>query len=90
LFINSPGEADNPWSITKQYRTPLLEIAADHGIGANFAGHWHRNNIANKNGIEVVSSGPVGLPLWHDPSGHRVVNVTAGGITHEYHSLETD
>jgi 3',5'-cyclic AMP phosphodiesterase CpdA len=90
LFINSPGEADNPWSITKQYRTPLLEIAADHGIAANFAGHWHRNNIANKNGIEVVSSGPVGLPLWHDPSGHRVVNVTAGGITHEYHSLETD
>jgi len=90
LFIKTPGEANNPWSITRQYRTPLLEIAADHGIKTNFAGHWHRNNIANKDGLEVISSGPVGLPLWHDPSGYRVVNVTASGITHEYHSLESD
>ena len=89
LFIESPNEANNPWSITKKYRTPLLEIAADHGIEANFAGHWHRNNIANINGLEVISSGPVGLPLWHDPSGYRMVKVTARGITHRYHSLET-
>ncbi|MCZ6539462.1 MAG: metallophosphoesterase [Chloroflexi bacterium] len=90
LFIESPDEPDNEWSITQPYRTPLLELAADHGIKTNFAGHWHRNNIAEKNGLEVISSGPVGLPLWHDPSGFRVVNVTAGGITHEYHSLETE
>ena len=90
LFIDSPGEPDNPWSITKRFREPLLELAADHGIKANFAGHWHRNNIVKKNGIEVISTGPVGFPLWHDPSGFRVVKVTARGITHEYHSLETD
>ncbi|MCH8911901.1 MAG: hypothetical protein IH867_14340, partial [Chloroflexi bacterium] len=64
--------------------------AADHGIEANFAGHWHRNNIVEKDGLEVISSGPVGFPLWHDPSGFRVVKVTASGITHEYHSLETE
>ena len=90
LFIESPEEPNNEWSITKQYRIPLLELAADHGIEANFAGHWHRNNIVEKDGLEVISSGPVGFPLWHDPSGFRVVKVTASGITHEYHSLETE
>jgi len=90
LFVESPGEPDNPWSITKQYRVPLLEIAADHGIGTNFAGHWHRNNVVKKNGLEVISSGPVGYPLWHDPSGFRVAKVTAREITHEYHSLEVE
>jgi 3',5'-cyclic AMP phosphodiesterase CpdA len=90
LFVYAPDEPDNPWSVTQRYRMPIIEIAADHGIEANFAGHWHRNNIVEKNGIEVVSSGPVGLPLWNDPSGFRVVNVTASGISHEYHSLETD
>jgi 3',5'-cyclic AMP phosphodiesterase CpdA len=89
LFVESATEADNPWSIKREYRLPLLEIAADHGIEANFAGHWHRNNYASENGIEVVASGPVGYPLGNDPSGFRVVEVTDTGITHEYHSLET-
>lgn len=89
LFVESPDESDNPWSIEKKYRMPLLAIAEKHGIEANFAGHWHRNNIVSANGIETVASGPVGYPLGDDPSGYRVVNVTSDGITHRYHSLET-
>lgn len=90
LFVKSADEADNPWSIKKKYRKPILEIAADHGITANFAGHWHRNNIASENGIEVVASGSVGYPLGDDPSGFRVVNIKGSDINHKYHSLETD
>jgi 3',5'-cyclic AMP phosphodiesterase CpdA len=89
LFVKSGNEPDNPWSIKKKYRKPLLEIAADLGIEANFAGHWHRNNYASENGIEVVTSGPVGYPLGDDPSGFRVVGVNDSGIEHEYHSLES-
>ena len=88
LFVESANEADNPWSIKKKYRKPLVEIAADHGIKANFAGHWHQNNYATDNGIEVVTSGPVGYPLGDDPSGFRVVNVTDTSIDHKYFSLE--
>ncbi len=88
LFVVSPEEDDNPWSIKKHYRLPLLEIAAEHGIKANFAGHWHRNNYTSANGIEIVASGPVGYPLGDDPSGFRVVEVTGTNIEHEYHSLE--
>ena len=88
LFVVSPEEDDNPWSIKRHYRLPLLEIAADHGIKANFAGHWHRNNYTSANGIEIVASGPVGYPLGDDPSGFRVVEVTGTNIEHEYHSLE--
>ncbi len=90
LFVESGNEPDNPWSIKKVYRKPLLEIAADHGIKANFAGHWHRNNYASENGIEVVTTGAVGYPLGDDPSGFRVVNMSDAGIEHKYHSLEDD
>ena len=90
LFIESANESNNPWSINQKYRKPLIEIAIDHGIVANFAGHWHRNNIASDKGIEVVASGPVGYPLGNDPSGFRIVKVNDTSITHEYHSLETD
>jgi len=90
LFIESPDEDDNMWSIKKKYRKPILEIASDHGIEANFAGHMHRNNYANANGIEIVASGSVGYPLGHDPSGFRIVNVSDAGFEHEYHSLETE
>lgn len=90
LFIESPDEPDNQWSIPGESRQKILELAREHGISKNFAGHWHRNNIARKNGIEVVSSGPVGYPLASDPSGFRVVKVTPKRIRHDYHSLETD
>ncbi|MEE8047065.1 MAG: metallophosphoesterase [Dehalococcoidia bacterium] len=90
LFVNSGDEEDNSWSIKKKYRKPLLEIAADHGIEANFAGHWHQNNVVSENGIEIVASGPVGYPLGDDPSGFRVVEVSETGLKHEYHSLEID
>jgi predicted phosphodiesterase len=90
LFIESADEDNNPWSITKKYRKPLLEIAADHGIKANFAGHLHRNNVVSENGLLVVASGPVGLPLADDPSGFRVVTIGPKRINHKYHSLETE
>ncbi|MBN4064637.1 metallophosphoesterase [Dehalococcoides mccartyi] len=90
LFVESANEDDNPWSIKKKYRKPLLEIAADHGIKVNFAGHWHRNNYVSENGLEVVASGPVGYPLGDDPSGFRVVEVTGTNIKHKYHSLEAE
>lgn len=88
LFIKSSDEADNPWSIHKKYRQPLVEIATNHGIKANFAGHWHRNNYAMDKGINVITSGPVGYPLGDDPSGFRVVEVTSEKIEHKYYSLE--
>ena len=90
LFVESADEADNPWSIKKKYREPILEIAADHGITANFAGHLHRNNIVSENGIEVVASGSVGYPLGDDPSGFRTVEIKGSNISHKYHSLESD
>lgn len=88
LFINSPNESDNNWSIKKQYRSKLLKIASDHGITANFAGHWHKNNYAYGDGIEVVASGPVGYPFGEDPSGFRIVDIKGTEIQHAYHSLE--
>ena len=90
LLASRFDEADNPWSIHKKYRQPLVEIAANHGIKANFAGHWHRNNYAMDKGIDVITSGPVGYPLGDDPSGFRVVEVTSAKIEHKYYSLEED
>ena len=64
-------------------RSVILDLFAEHGVEAMFAGHWHRNNIASTAGaFDMVVSGPVGVPLGDDPSGFRVVRVLESGLDH--------
>lgn len=86
-FLESPDEPDCEWTISRQLRAPLMDLFYKHGVSTVFSGHWHRNNIANSNGLEVVCSGPVGYPLGDDPSGYRVVRYRDGAFEHEYRPL---
>ncbi len=39
-------------------------------------------------GLEMVTTGPVGKPLGDDPSGLRVVKVFSDRIEHRYYGLD--
>ena len=87
LFTATPDEEDTYWNLPRERRSLLLELIHHHDVRIGFAGHWHRNAIAFDGRFEMVTSGPVGYPLGDDPSGFRVVDVTAEGVRHEYHPL---
>lgn len=72
--------------ITWALYIPLLKEA---GVRAVFAGHhYHRNAHGWSDGLEMITTGPVGKPLGDDPSGLRIVRVTNGDLDHAYFALD--
>jgi 3',5'-cyclic AMP phosphodiesterase CpdA len=87
-FLESATEDDTYWTVPTEHRRALLDLLTGHEVRAMFCGHWHRNGGATDEGLEVAVTGPVGYPLGADPSGFRIVDVTADDVTHQYVSLE--
>jgi 3',5'-cyclic AMP phosphodiesterase CpdA len=59
----------------------------EFGVTHVFAGHYHRNALGRAGELEMVTSGPVGMPLGEAKSGIRVVVVRDGAIEHRYYEL---
>jgi hypothetical protein len=52
-----------------------------------FGGHYHQNAMARDGDIEMVTTGPIGMPLRGAKSGLRIVTLSEGGIAHRYYDL---
>ena len=87
LFHRRADEIGDGWCVPDERRAELMAILRDYGAAAVFAGHLHRNQVAEDDGLLMVTTGAVGYPLGKDPSGFRVVTVSEDGISHEYRGL---
>jgi len=85
-----PGRPPGYWAVPRGRRMPVIELFRQHGVQAVFCGHWHRNHEARDGEMIQVLTGSVGYPLGDDPSGIRVVRVSAAGIEHAYRPLPLD
>jgi 3',5'-cyclic AMP phosphodiesterase CpdA len=83
-----PGRPPGYWVVPRARRMPVVELFRRHGVQATFCGHWHRNHVARDGDMLEVLTGAVGYPLGDDPSGIRVVRLTAAGVGHEYRPLD--
>lgn len=87
LFLDDADEADDYFNIPKQKRQVYLDLFRKYGIKTVFAGHLHQNKLASNSQLEVVTTGPVGMPLGSAVSGFRIVKVYADHIEHKYFDL---
>jgi 3',5'-cyclic AMP phosphodiesterase CpdA len=87
-FIEDADERDQYWNLPRARRRPLLDLLAEHDVQMMFSGHRHRNDHARFGDLELVTSGAVGFPLGDDPSGYRVVDVSAAEVRHTYIGFE--
>jgi 3',5'-cyclic AMP phosphodiesterase CpdA len=87
LFVKNATEPDQYENIPIERRRPMLELLQKYGIRTVFAGHTHKNVLAEDARLEMVASGPVGKPLGQDGSGLRVVMVSDTGIEHRYYDF---
>lgn len=85
-----PGRPPGYWVVPRARRLPVLELFHRYGVQATFCGHWHRNHEARHGDMVQVLTSAVGYPLGDDPSGIRVVRLTAAGVEHEYRPLLPD
>ena len=86
-FLEDPDEPTQYFNIPIEPRAHYLAMLKNAGVSHVFAGHYHRNAYANDEELEMITSGPVGRPAGEDPSGIRIVHVTAEGISHDYYPL---
>ncbi|UCG56517.1 MAG: metallophosphoesterase [Phycisphaerales bacterium] len=88
LFLNDPEEADHYFNIPRETRQDYLDLFRKNGIRTIFAGHLHQNNSATDSSLDVVVTGPVGMPLGSGCSGFRIVTVHADHLEHKYVDLD--
>jgi predicted phosphodiesterase len=87
FFLKNADEEDQYFNIPKVVRERYLRLLHDYGVRQVFAGHYHRNELGRDGELEMVTSGPVGMPLEGAKSGIRVVTVKDGTVTHKYYDF---
>lgn len=89
FFLKEEAEADEYFNIPTATRNRFLQLFKANGIRYIFAGHYHRNALAQSPGLEMVTTGPVGMPLGADSSGFRILSVNNRKLVHRYYSLDS-
>jgi 3',5'-cyclic AMP phosphodiesterase CpdA len=84
FFLKDAGEEDQYFNVPKVVRERYLRLLHQYGVQQVFAGHYHRNELGRDGNMEMVTTGPVGMPLEGAKSGIRVVTVKDGVVTHKY------
>ena len=86
-FLKTAHEPDQYFNIPLVHRPRYLALFHRYGVEALFSGHYHQNALARDGEIEMVTTGPVGMPFGGAHSGIRLVTVTDSGITHQYYGF---
>jgi hypothetical protein len=87
FFLEKADEPDQYFNIPLATRARLLDLLHSGDVRYVFAGHYHRNSYGRDGNLEMITTGPAGIPLGADPSGIRIAEVKDGAIVHDYYSL---
>ncbi len=87
-FISNAREPDGYFNVPGKTRKEYLRLLESHGVEYVFAGHLHANAGGKYGALNMVTSGPVGMPLGTSPSGIRIVVVRPTGVTHKYYPFK--
>ncbi len=87
FYVKEVGEPDQYFNIPLERRAKYLALLERYGVKYVFAGHYHRNAVVRTPALEVVTTGPVGVPHDKEGSGMRIAIVRESGIEHRFYGL---
>lgn len=87
FFLEKPDEPNQYFNIPIAVRRRYLKLMHEYGVKQVFCGHLHRNSEGRDGDIEVITSGPVGMPLNGGKSGIRLVTVSGSAVAHKYYDF---
>ncbi len=87
FFLKDPDEPDQYFNIPRETRQRYLKLLHEYGVKYVFAGHYHQNADGRDGDLEMVTTGPVGMPLGKAKSGMRIVKVTAEGVSQQFYDF---
>jgi predicted phosphodiesterase len=86
-FLKFPEEADEYFNIPLETRRRYLKLFHEFGVRYVFTGHYHRNAGGTDGDLEMIVTGPVGMPLGEARSGLRIATVSGNTVSHRYYDF---
>jgi len=87
FFLEKADEPDQYFNIPMETRQRVLALLHAGGVRYVFAGHYHRNAFGRDGDMEMITTGPAGMPIGPDPSGIRIAEITGKQIEQKYYGL---
>lgn len=88
LYLNSPNEPDGYSNMPIKSRQSLLSLFLKHRVRAVFSGHLHDNRINSYQGMDLITTNSITVPMGKTPAGFRVVEVNQDGYNDNYYTIE--
>ena len=85
FFLEKAEEPDQYFNLPIETRRRVLALLHRFGVRYVFAGHYHRNAYGRDADLEMITSGPAGMPIGPDPSGIRIGELKDGVIEQRYY-----
>ncbi len=86
-FLEKADEPDQYFNIPIEARRRVLGLLHRYGVRYVFAGHYHRNALGRDGDLEMITTGPAGMPIGPDPSGLRIAEIRGSEIVHKYYGF---
>ena len=86
FFLERPDEPDQYFNIPRETRARYLALLHRYGVKYVFAGHLHHNSEGRDGDLDMITTGPVGMPL-EGKSGMRLVQLKDGALTQKYYDF---
>jgi 3',5'-cyclic AMP phosphodiesterase CpdA len=83
-FLEREDEPDQYFNVPTEIRKHYLDLLRQYHVRYVFAGHYHRNAGGEAGGLQMITTGPVGMPLDHAQSGFRIAKVSDGAVEQRY------
>ena len=87
FFLEKVDEPDQYFNIPIETRRRIFGLLHRYGVRYVFAGHYHRNANGRDGDLEMITTGPAGMPIGPDPSGFRIAQVKDSTIEQRYFGL---
>ena len=84
-FKKEAAEAEVYDNIPLDVRQRYLQMMRDAGVKWIFAGHLHYSLETRDGDLQMIGTGPVGMPLGTGKSGFRIVAVTPDAVRHRFY-----
>jgi len=89
-FLERADEHDDYFNLPRPNRERCLAMLRSQGVHHVLTGHLHRCHESSDQGLDVVVTGPVGMPLQDRYSGLRLVRIVEDKVQHEYFALNDE
>lgn len=88
IILSSMDEPDGYSNFPVAMRKKYISLFAEYGVTAVISGHLHNCTECTAEGIDLIVSGPCGLPLGNGKSGFTIVTTDTNG--YDYRFIATD